>query len=149
MMESIEVKFLTRDMIDECVDLYINVFSREPWNDVIESRDQVIPYFENSIANNYYLGYVALRNHHVVALCVGMKKPWMQGMEYYIDEFCVHPELQGQGVGSFFLKEIEMLAKEQGVHGMLLNTDKEYPALKFYEKNGFRPIGNLIVLGKG
>ncbi|AQR95325.1 hypothetical protein CLSAP_26410 [Clostridium saccharoperbutylacetonicum] len=36
------VKKLEEYMIDECVDLYIDTFSREPWNDVFESRVQVL-----------------------------------------------------------------------------------------------------------
>lgn len=148
MLEEMKVKFLTKDMFDECVSLYIDVFSREPWNEVYESREQIIPYFENSIANNYCLGYVAVCNDQIVALCVGAKKPWRDGIEYYIDEFCVHPDMQGKGIGSKFLKVVEEKVKEQGVRGMFLNTEKGYPAMKFYEKNGFSPVGNLIVLAK-
>jgi GNAT superfamily N-acetyltransferase len=147
-MDQIEVKDLTKDMIDECVDLYMDVFSREPWNDVFESREQVIPYFTNSLANNYYLGYVAMKDGKIIGLCVGMKKPWLAGLEYYIDEFCVHMDLQGQGIGSYFLKEVETRAKEEGVNGFLLNTSKNYDAFQFYEKNGYSPIGDLVVLGK-
>ncbi|NFE66003.1 GNAT family N-acetyltransferase, partial [Clostridium sporogenes] len=31
---------------------------------------------------------------------------------------------------------------------MILNTERDYPSCKFYEKNGFQVLGNLIVLGK-
>ncbi|WP_337250872.1 hypothetical protein [Clostridium intestinale] len=37
---------------------------------------------------------------------------------------------------------------DENVQGMILNTEKDYPSYKFYKKNGFRPLGNLIVLGK-
>lgn len=29
---------LKYDMLDDCVDLFIDTFSKEPWNDVYESR---------------------------------------------------------------------------------------------------------------
>ena len=43
----------------------------------------------------------------MIAISVGMKKPWINGMEYYIDQFCVKTDLQGKGIGSYFLKLIE------------------------------------------
>ncbi|MGE6260507.1 hypothetical protein ACQKCU_21925 [Heyndrickxia sporothermodurans] len=32
------------DMLDDCVDLFIDTFSKEPWNDVYESRKQVVDF---------------------------------------------------------------------------------------------------------
>jgi GNAT superfamily N-acetyltransferase len=98
--------------------------------------------------NNYFLGYIGLVNNKIVALSIGMKKPWICGMEYYIDEFCISYDYQGEGIGSLFLNHIEKLLLDENVQGMILNTEKDYPSYKFYEKNGFHPLGNLIVLGK-
>lgn len=148
MEQQLIIKKLEEYMINECVDLYIDTFSKEPWNDVYESRQQVVDFFNNHIKNNYFLGYVAIINERIVALSIGMKKPWINGMEYYIDEFCVSYLLQGQGIGSKFLKEIEKTIELQGINGMILNTEKGYPSYNFYEKNGFKAINDLIVLGK-
>lgn len=147
-MEQLKVKKLEEYMIDECVDLYIDTFSKEPWNDEYESRQQVVDFFMNHIKNNYFLGYVAIVDKRIIALSIGMKKPWIKGMEYYIDEFCVSYLMQGQGVGSQFLKEIEKITEAEGINGMILNTEKEYPSYNFYIKNGFKSINDLIVLGK-
>lgn len=98
--------------------------------------------------NNYFLGYIGLIDKKVIALSIGMKKPWICGLEYYIDEFCIRYDFQGKGIGSLFLKNIEDLLADDNVEGMLLNTEREYPSCEFYIKNGFRVIGDLIVLGK-
>lgn len=142
------VKKLEEYMIDECVDLYIDTFSREPWNDVFESRVQVLNFFNNHIKNNYFLGYVAIIDEKITALSIGMKKPWIEGMEYYIDEFCVSYSMQGNGIGSEFLKEIEKMNELKGVNSIILNTEKGYPSYDFYIKNGFNSINDLVVLGK-
>lgn len=147
-MEQLKVIKLEEYMIDECVDLYMDTFSKEPWNDEYESRQQVVDFFKNHIKNNYFLGYVAIVDKKIIALSIGMKKPWIKGMEYYIDEFCVSYLMQGQGVGSQFLKEIEKITEVEGINGMILNTEKEYPSYNFYIKNGFKSINDLIVLGK-
>lgn len=135
-------------MLDECVDLFIDTFSKEPWNDVYESRNQVMTFFVNHFNNNYFIGYVALLEEKPVALCIGMKKPWINGFEYYIDEFCVSYEMQGRGIGSRFLKAIEEDIKAQGMNAILLNTERNYPSHRFYEKNGFKTIEDLIILVK-
>ncbi|WP_010296623.1 GNAT family N-acetyltransferase [Clostridium senegalense] len=147
-MKNLVILEMKKHMLDQCVDLFINTFSKEPWNDVYDSRDPVVNFFNNHFNNNYFLGYVAMLDDKIVALSVGMKKPWIEGMEYYIDQFCVSYEVQGKGIGSWFMKEIEKNIKNQGMNGMILNTEKGYPAQKFYEKNGFKIINDLIVFGK-
>jgi GNAT superfamily N-acetyltransferase len=147
-VEKIVLLKIEKHMIDECVDLYIETFTKEPWNDVYESREQVEKFFINHLNNNYFVGYSAMLEDKMVALSIGMKKPWIAGLEYYIDEFCVNYEMQGRGIGSWFIKAIEEDIKKQGMNAMILNTERDYPSQKFYEKNGFKPLGELIVLSK-
>ena len=147
-MEKLVLRKIEKQMIDDCVGLFIDTFTKEPWNDVYESSEQVVNFFLNHMNNNYFLGYAAELDGKVVALSVGMKKPWIQGLEYYIDEFCVSFSMQGRGIGSWFIKAIENDINEQGMNGMILNTEKGTAAQSFYEKNGFRVLGDLIVLGK-
>lgn len=147
-MENITLFKLEETMIEECVELFIDTFTKEPWYDVYEDRGQVVNLFKNHIENNYFLGYVAKLNGKIVALSLGMKKPWIKGMEYYIDQFCVDYNLQGQGVGSSFLKKIEEDIKIMGLNAIMLNTEKGYPSQRFYEKNGFEILEELIILAK-
>lgn len=148
MVKKLNIVKLEKDKLDACVDLFIETFSKAPWNDVYESRNQVVTFFENHMDNNYFVGYVGIIDDEVVALSVGMKKPWINGMEYYIDEFCVNTKWQGQGIGSVFISLIEADIKAQGMNGMMLNTEKNYPSRTFYEKNGFSVIEDLIILVK-
>lgn len=147
-METIVVTRMEENMIEESVDLFISTFSREPWNDVYESREQVRQFFKNHFANNYFLGYVISVDGRIKGLSIGMKKPWIEGLEYYIDEFCIDYNLQGKGLGSKFIKEIEIDIKKEGLNGILLNTENDFPSFKFYKKNGFKSLGDLVVMGK-
>lgn len=144
----LEVIKLTSEYLDECVDLFIDTFSREPWNDKYDSTQQVKDYFINYMKNNYFIGYVGLVDKKVIALSVGMKKPWISGIEYYIDEFCIGYNFQRKGIGSTFIKEIEDLLKNEEVHGMILNTERSYPSFEFYVNTGFKVVGDLVVLAK-
>ena len=142
------VRPLTPNDISACAALYIRTFSAPPWCDGLPTDKPVIAYFENFLQLDAFLGYIALQNGKLVALSAGMKKPWIGGVEYYIDEFCVDPDLQGQGIGSKFLAAIEEDLSPRGMRGILLNTEENYPAFDFYIKNGFKVMGNCRVLGK-
>lgn len=147
-MKNLILLKMEENMIDDCVNLYIDTFTKEPWNDVYESREQVVRFFQNHFRNNYFIGYVVMLEDKIVGLSIGMKKPWIEGVEYYVDEFCISYEIQGRGIGSWFIEAIEEDIKSKGMNAMILNTEKNYPSRKFYEKNGFKALGNLIVLGK-
>ena len=55
---------------------------------------------------------------------------------------------QGKGIGSLFLKNIEELLSNEGVDGMMLNNEREFPSCSFYKKNRFKILGDLVVMGK-
>lgn len=148
MLKKLELINLDKDKLDECVDLFIQTFSKEPWNDVYESKEQVKIFFKNHMENNYFVGYVGIADNEVIALSIGMMKPWINGMEYYIDEFCIATELQGQGIGSKFLDLIDLDIKSRGMNAMILNTERNYPSRSFYEKNGFQAFEDLVILAK-
>lgn len=139
---------LSREHIEECTDLFIDVFTRPPWNDTYDSRAQVVEFFQNCMDNNYFVGYGLYAQNRLIAISLGSKKPWINGMEYYIDQFCVSPGWQGKGIGSRFLKQIETEIHAENMNAILLHTEKGFPAEKFYLKNGFQAIDGLLTLTK-
>lgn len=139
---------LSEEYLETCVDLFIEVFTKEPWNDVYESREQVVAFFRSHMDNNYFIGYVLAEGDNVVALSLGMKKPWLKGMEYYIDQFCVRPDLQHKGIGTHFLTLIEHEIRREGMNALILNTEQDFPSERFYLKNGFQFIESLNTLTK-
>jgi len=80
---SLELNLYTMksDMLDNCLDLFMDTFSKEPWNDVDESRKQVVDFFENYMKNDYFIGYVLKIGDELVGLSLGAKKPFLKGME--------------------------------------------------------------------
>ncbi|MBO0477191.1 hypothetical protein DOK76_08910 [Vagococcus sp. DIV0080] len=46
---------ITKDNLEECIKLYMDTFSKEPWNDVFESTDKIRSYFLNFMENNQYI----------------------------------------------------------------------------------------------
>lgn len=143
-----KIEKMSKNHIEECVDLFIDVFTKEPWNEIYNSREQVIDFFYNFIHNNYFIGFIMKDNDEIIALSLGMQKPWLGGMEYYIDQFCVKHDFQGQGIGSRFLTMIENNIRLQGMNAIILNTEKGFPSETFYLKNGFKNLDELVILVK-
>ena len=78
------------------------------------------------MANNYFVGYVLKEEASIIALSIGMKKPWINGMEYYIDQFCVKSDLQGKGIGSHFLNLIEYGIQAEKMNAIMRTTNRKF-----------------------
>lgn len=143
-----KLKKICKDDIEELVDIYINTFSKKPWYDEFNDRNLVVKFFNNHLNNNYFIGYILLLDNNIIGMSLGMKKPWENGMEYYIDQFLINYEYQNKGYGKYFLKEIEKDLKKLKINGILLNTERDFLSYDFYIKNGFSDFKDLSVLGK-
>lgn len=95
-----------------------------------------------------FFAWVARVDNEVVALCCGSLKPWIEGMHACLDEFCVAPAYQGQGVGRVFLQGIEFLLKERGINAIVTVTDPQYQGKHFYYKCGYIPLVKQAILVK-
>jgi ribosomal protein S18 acetylase RimI-like enzyme len=63
---------------------------------------------------------------------------WTQGLECYLAELYVVPDLRGQGIGRALMDAVLEFAREQGADYMELNTsDDDVAARKLYESLGF------------
>lgn len=131
--------------ISECVQLYQKVFQQEPWNDN-DSNEAVTEYFRNFIKSDMFMGHVAFYENKIIALSVGFIKPWVKGLEYYIDQFCVDTDLQCKGIGSEFLLHIKRELIKKGINNIFLLTNRQFPSYKFYKKNGFTELENFCCM---
>jgi aminoglycoside 6'-N-acetyltransferase I len=128
--------------------LFMDVFTNEPWNDDWSDAEQLNAYISdlieqgNSLALGYYDG------ERIVGLSMGHVKHWYTGTEYCIDEFCVDRSMQGQGVGSCFLKEIEEYLSKNGISQIFLQTEQCVPAYAFYVHRGFRELEGHVSFAK-
>ena len=144
---AISIIEFTMNMIDECTDLFLKVFTREPWHDQWESRQDAKKYLESHYAFNSFLGYVAVYDSRIVGASFGFIKPWQRGLEYYINEFFVDTAVQGKGVGTLLLKQIAADIEGKNMNAIVLTTQKAFPSYDFYVKNGFTEIDGEVFLG--
>lgn len=65
------------------------------------------------------------------------------GRSPYLRLIAVDPALRGQGVGEQLLKRFELLAKLSGKDAMLLVSDFNTGAQRFYKREGYVEVGRL------
>ena len=124
---------LDESCIEQAAELFKKAFALEPWNDDWSDRAQLLEYIKE-----VSLSYNAL----------GGIRHWWQGANYNIEELCVAPDFQGQGVGSRFLTMIEAEAKSLSLAGIFLQTDSDKPSCRFYKKDGFANLEKRVSLFK-
>jgi [ribosomal protein S18]-alanine N-acetyltransferase len=53
----------------------------------------------------------------------------------------LQPHVRGKGIGTLLMEEVLKMAKELGYKKMSLSVDPNNPALRLYERYGFKKIG--------
>jgi ribosomal protein S18 acetylase RimI-like enzyme len=67
----------------------------------------------------------------------------------FVEELAVHPDLQGRGLGSFMLEQVEHLARLRGCTHIVLEVAENNPrALQFYRKRDFQKLDAAVFLAK-
>ncbi len=134
------------NMIADCVALYQKVYAQPPWNESWHSTQAIFEFFHNHLINNFFMGYVAKRGTTIVGVSIGFSKPWIGGMEYYIDESFIDTDHHHQGVGSKLMAHIKAECRLRQHSALILNTQQDFPAQVFYERNGFSVEKGLVIL---
>lgn len=71
------------------------------------------------------------------SLCAWYRKPEV----FHFSQFAVHPEFQGQGIGSSIMDMLELRARELGAKELALDTSEHADNLiSMYSKRGYRHV---------
>ncbi len=133
--------------LDECARLYVRVFNREPWNDewtFATARKKLNEIFDTP----NFKGVIFKKNGKIVGAVIGNCEQWYTGMHYNLKEFFVTPEIQGKGIGTKMLMQLERELKGMGVVLVHLFTSKKDFTRIFYEKNGYRQSAEMALMFK-
>jgi ribosomal protein S18 acetylase RimI-like enzyme len=134
--------------LDDIITLFINVFKEEPWNDNWFSNKQAGKYLLDIINIPGFEGYLYISNDEVIAGLFGHLIRWWEGDEYFIKEFFVDPDFQGDGIGSKMMDKLNKELKKNNINTIVLLTDLHSPAADFYKKRGFTEKSDLKFMYK-
>lgn len=132
-----EFKRIGMNEIDVIKELFVNVFTAEPWNDDWSNQEQLNLYLIDLIGQNNSLAFGIFEGGELLGVSMGRIRHWFCGTEYNIEELCVRTDKQCNGIGTYFVKQIEKEIKELGLSQIFLQTESSVPAYGFYQKNGF------------
>ena len=147
-MENISLIELNESYLPQMAKLYREAFAGEPWNDDWSDTKQLNEYMKDISKAYNALNYGLLIDGKLMGMSVGRINHWWEGTNYNIEELCIAPSYQGQGIGSKFLGLIEQCVRGKGLAGIFLQTDIDKPSYHFYHKNGFQDLDMHISLYK-
>lgn len=133
--------------LKECAKLYVSVFNAEPWNDkwTIETAYNRL---HDIYVSPKFVGIKYIEENVIKGVAFGNCEQWYEGLHFNLREMYVMNELQGKGIGSRILKELEERVKEFGVNTLILFTEKDCNTDKFYRKNGFSGLDFMSMMEK-
>ncbi|HFU3725249.1 TPA: GNAT family N-acetyltransferase [Streptococcus suis] len=143
-----ELKELTLADMEMVKELFLSVFSQEPWNDDWSDEEQLDRYLGDLLSHPRALCFGLLDQGSLIALSLGRIRYWYEGTEYRIEELCIARNYQGRGIGQAFLKRIEEQLVERKIVHILLQTERTLPAFFFYEKCGFHALEEDVTMFK-
>lgn len=135
---------LNADNIEEIQTLFKAIFTAPPWNDDWSNNNQLNAYIKDLVGNRNSLAFGLFEDDKLIGLSMGSIRHWYSGTEYHIEEFCISTQIQGHGIGTYFLKSIEEKIKRKGITRVFLQTERNVPAYKFYQKNGFLELNDHV-----
>ncbi len=138
---------LTIDKIEQCIELYNNVFNSEPWNEpwTYESAKERLT---DLINTPKFLGFLLYENDDLIGFIAGNSKKTYAGLTFYLAELCISNQIQGKGYGSKLLRYLEDELLKREVRSLYLLTANGGQAESFYLKNNYVINDNRIVIKK-
>lgn len=130
-----------------CAEELIAAFREEPWSEDW-THGQAFDRIDEIMSARVSRGVVCMDGDKCVSMLCGRIMTYQEQKLFYIDEFSVHPDYQRQGVGSRMLACLrEELKKEpQPISHMSLITERGFPSVAFYGKNGFVELTNEMTM---
>lgn len=130
-----------------CARELIAAFAAPPWNEVW-TYEQAYDRIDEIMSARVSRRWVCMDGDACVSMLAGRIMTYQDTKLFYIDEFSVRPDRQQQGLGSQMLAftRAELQKEPQRINHMSLITERGFPSVAFYEKNGFVELTNELTM---
>ena len=139
------IKIFEQNDIDNCISDFIQSFNSPPWNEEW-SRKRANEYINDIFNTPKFIGFILTNGNENVAYALCFTKYWWNKddrCKLYVELFFTKPNYRKKGYGTMLLEHIEKYAKDNELRSIMLFTQKDKPAYRFYTKNDFFVIDNL------
>ena len=148
MINNVSITPYRTDHREACAELFLKVYSLPPFEFEWLDHNKALSYFTDLENNTHALNYVLTDDAAVIGVCMGQKEENFQNPSYKINEFFIAPEYQHNGLGSFFLGELNSMLRELGLKAIYLFTQRRMPSYDFYRKNSFIPNEETVHMAR-
>ncbi len=129
----LSIRFIEKSDIPKCAELFVSVFTEEPWNEVWNidvATERIIAYLDtpNSISQGAFHG------DNLLGFLMGSHEPYQLQRSFFLKELCVAKDSQGKGVGTQLWSALEYELKKRSVDSINLLTMRNSAAEQFYKK---------------
>ena len=140
---TIQIREITPNNADDITDIIRDLhwfphLNSEPRSETVK---RVTHQITANCANDTHIGYVAVKEEHVIGYCSVHWIPYLflQGDEGYVSEVFVAESHRGKGIGERLVDTIIHDAEEQGCVRLMLVTGKNRDSYQrgFYKKHGW------------
>ena len=131
--------------VDKIAIALTQTYREEPWNEAWSVELARIR-MEELMSGPMSIGFVFEEDNEILGVMVGRRNTYLNGPEYFVDEFFVVPSSQKKGIGSKLISHAREELSKEGFVDIVLNTEKGYPSERFYKKNGFVQKDSLIFM---
>ncbi|MBX9257010.1 GNAT family N-acetyltransferase [Desmonostoc muscorum CCALA 125] len=141
-----EIQTLSTEYLDQCAYLYVEVFNSQPWNEQWTFNTVKTRLFE--IMNTPgFVGFV-FKQDELLGFLAGYCKQGQKGKNFYLEEICVRPHKQRQGIGTKLLNKLVDTLTAIEVNRVYLLTNNDGQAEAFYKKHGYQRKQEMIFMTK-
>ena len=142
-----DYRIMKQNDIENCALTLMKAFKEEPWNENW-TYEQAYARIDEIMSAGVSRGYVIYDGDTVVSMLCGRIMTYLEFKELWVDEFSVHPDYQRQGIGTKMMEFVRAQLKEETekISYIVLNIEKGYPSVKFYEANGFKADESVVFM---
>lgn len=134
--------------LDECAQIYIEAYSQEPWLKewgFVDAKNRLGTAFHKKET----LGLVMEKEDgRIAGFVLGSLEQYLVAKNYFLQELCVHPEQQKQGLGGRLVHDLMDMLRSIDVTYIYLLTRSDTGLEQFYGKHGFQDQNFLRVMGR-
>lgn len=131
------IRAYEKEDLVQCAAIFVKAFSAEKWG-CVWTQERAEAYIRDYAERKKFVGFVYEEDGVISGAILGSVNVSWNNDEIHVDELIVAPERQRQGIGQKLLDAMKEYSKSNGLAGIVLYTNEEAPAKKFYDKNGFQ-----------
>ncbi len=131
-----------QDEIWKVLDLFIQVFSEPPYEEVW-TKDLAFKRLSEIYQRGKDFCLYVEENSQVIGLIFCQTQTWQDGVHIMIEDTVVDSNQRNKGVGALLIKKLEEIAKEKNIASIDLLSNTKSKAIDFWKKQGYEANGYI------